>query len=92
MPNVLADCEGNITSGNIHPLQSQLARIDGNIAALRPFEEWLAVARPDQLDAATSIKGSPAKFYLHFADTLLRLREKIEAQLLAVNVQRGVAQ
>ena len=71
----------NITSGNVHPLESQLARIDANLDAVRPFDEWINVARPDQVDAVTKLKGSPEQFYAFFVGSLLRLREELSDRL-----------
>lgn len=71
----------NIASGNVHPLEAELARIDNGIAAIRPFDEWMAVARPDQIDSVTKLKGSPEAFYRFFVEAYARLRGETVARL-----------
>lgn len=78
----------NITSGYVHPLESELARIDASIDAIRPFDEWVKIMRPAQIESVTKAKGSPEKFYAFFLGMLLRLREQTEARLIAMNIER----
>lgn len=71
----------NISSGSVHPIESEMARIDNGIAAIRPFDEWLSVARPDQLELAVELKGSHRAFYEFFVDAYNRLRSETLARL-----------
>lgn len=64
----------NIASGSVHPLESELARIESNMASIRPFSDWVLNASARQLESASKLMGTPEAFYIYFVDTLDRLR------------------
>lgn len=64
----------NISSGNVHPAESHLARIERNIAAILPYEEWISIAHPEALRQAERLKGSTQEFYEYFCNAWERLR------------------
>ncbi len=53
----------NISGGCISPAQSLLNRINNELAAIRPFNEWAALPDTQWIDAAVKLWGSKRSFY-----------------------------
>jgi hypothetical protein len=77
----------NIASGNVHPLESQLARIDANSAGIRPFDQWCAIAPDYARDFAVNRYGSMRAFYDWFTNRWSELREACVAEIEGVKAR-----
>ena len=75
----------NIASGIVHPLESQIARINANLAGLRPFDEWDRIAPDYARRFAMKQHGSMRAFYDWFVSRFIKLRDEYEAQLRKEN-------
>ena len=71
----------NIVSGNVHPLESQIARINANLDRFRPFCEWDLVAPDYARSFALKRHGSMRAFYDWIRERFTELRDEYEAKL-----------
>lgn len=77
----------NISSGMVHPLESQIARIDDCLARFRPFDDWCRVAPDYAYDFALKYHGSLRAAYDHMRAMFTELRDEYEAQLREANAR-----
>lgn len=71
----------NIASGSVHPLESQIARIDSNLSKFRPFEEWDRVAPDYARKFALEKHGTMREFYDWMVLQFTEIRDDCEAKL-----------
>lgn len=74
----------NIASGSIHPLESQIARVDANLASFRSFDEWDWIAPDYARRFAADRFGSMRALYDWLIDRYLALRAEFELELKSI--------
>lgn len=77
----------NIASGNVHPMESLIARIDRMIANFLPYHIWIRVASGRQLDSAVNLKGSTEAFHDWLLGLLHEDREFALSHLNAIKAK-----
>ncbi len=82
----------NISSGNVHPLESQIARIDAILNRIIPFEDWVFGAKPYVWRWADQHGKTMREVYDSVVVAFLELRSDFEAKLnLIKGNQNGAA-
>ncbi len=74
----------NISSGSVHPIESEIERISRNLSQVRPFEEWNRIAPEYARKFALERHGSMREFYDCFVLQFVELRERCEDRLKSI--------
>lgn len=76
----------NVTGGNLHPVESDLIRLEDGLLTLRLFDDWIDHATDEQIFSAMDSHGTVEAFY---ADTVGRLLSFHEATANRLNLIKG---
>lgn len=80
----------NISSGSVHPLESQIARINANLAMFRPFDEWDRIAPDHARRFAVERHGSMQGHYDWMVGQFTELRDEFSAKLNLIKGNHNV--